>query len=52
MNEDDDDNFVDIGNELVVIKFENIKGKEIVEVIKLIDIGNEILEELYFVIEK
>lgn len=51
-NEDDDDNSIDIGNELVAIKFENTKGKETAEVIKSIDTGNEILEEPHLVIEK
>ena len=51
-NEDDDDNSVDIGNELVAIKFENTKGKETAEVIKSIDTGNEISEEPHLVIEK
>ncbi|XP_058943485.2 microtubule-associated protein futsch-like [Pocillopora verrucosa] len=51
-NEDDDDNSVDIGNELVAIKFENGKGKETAEVIKSIDTGNEISEEPHIVIEK
>ena len=51
-NEDDDDNSVDIGNELVAIKFENGKGKETAEVIKSIDTGNEISEEPHLVIEK
>ncbi|XP_022783574.1 uncharacterized protein LOC111324308 [Stylophora pistillata] len=51
-NVDDGDKSVDIGNELVTIKFKNGNGKETAEMIKSIDTKDEISEEPHLVVEK
>lgn len=52
VEEKDDENFVEVGDVLVDIKFEKGVGNEIVEMIKFLDIKDEILEELFYVVEK